>query len=247
MNRGWIRLHRKTVDSRVFKNEGLLKVWIWCLCRANYEDCWIPVSTGRGETEVELKRGQFVFGRKSAAASLDMNENTVWKRMKKLENIKNLTIQSNTHYSIISIMNYDSYQGGEIESNTENGNQVTTKEQLSNTEKNSNNPNHPKKHTHMTDPDYSRFYKAYPKHKARLDGFKAWKSKDVKPYLPPIDELINIIEKQKQTEESWGRDNGDFIPLPATWLRGHKWTDEAQLTEAEQFKKDNPAVFGGGE
>lgn len=237
MNRGWISLHRKTIDSRVFKNEGLFKVWIWCLCRANYEKSWVSVVVGKGQTEVELDRGQFIFGRKTAAASLNMIESTVWKRMKKLEKMENLNIKSNSHYSIVSVINYDSYQDVLKKGDSDSNSQVTAGEQPGNTDNNSNNPNNPKKHTHMTDPDYSRFYNSYPKHKARLDGFKAWKSKDVQLCLPPIDELLDVLEKQKKTEESWSRDNGEFIPLPATWLRGHKWTDELQLTEAEKYQQ----------
>jgi ribosomal protein L30E len=107
---GWVKLHRKIERSAVFQNEGLLKVWIWCLIRANHDDKWVPVRTGRGTTQVLVKKGQFIFGRKTAAKALKMKEPTVQKRMMVLRNLENLIIQSNSHYSIVTIINLDTYQ-----------------------------------------------------------------------------------------------------------------------------------------
>ena len=133
---GWVKLHRKIEKSAVFQNEGLFKVWTWCLLRANYEDRWVSIQTGRGSTEVFVKRGQFIFGRKTAAKALKMDESTVYKRMRKLENMQNCNIQSNTHYSIVTVRNYELYQGIDNEEGT---GKVTPKEQASNTTKNYKN------------------------------------------------------------------------------------------------------------
>lgn len=143
MSRGWIKLHRKLLDSRVFANEGLLKVWIYCLCRANHEQNFVPIRTGKGTTEVEVNKGEFIFGRKSASKELGMNPSTLYKRMQKLESIGNINTQSNTHYSIVSICNWEAYQEYEKEKyqakEQPSNNQVTGREQPSNTEKNDNN------------------------------------------------------------------------------------------------------------
>ncbi len=93
---GWVKLHRKSIRSQVFQTDGLWKVWTWCLMKANHEDTWVPIITGKGTTEVLVKRGQFVFGRKSAAKALKMDESTIYKRMMKLKNMENCNIQSNT-------------------------------------------------------------------------------------------------------------------------------------------------------
>lgn len=133
---GWVKLHRKLIDSRVFANEGLLKVWIWCLIRANHEQDWVPIKTGKGVTEVGVNPGEFIFGRKTAAKELRMKESTLWKRMQKLENAQNLNIQSNSHYSIVSIINWASYQQCVNNKGTGKG---TGKEQPRNTDKNVKN------------------------------------------------------------------------------------------------------------
>lgn len=133
MEQGWVKLHRKLLSSRIFANEGYLKLWIWCLLKANHEKEWVSIKTGRGSTEVEVLPGQFIFGRKTAAKELRMKPRTVYDRMLKLENLQNLTIQPNSHYSIVSIINWDSYQ--DIKKATPTGN-PTTIQQPSNTNKN---------------------------------------------------------------------------------------------------------------
>jgi hypothetical protein len=108
---GWIRLYRKSIRSQVFQSDGLWKIWTWCLMKANHEDRWIPVKTGRGNTEVLIRRGDFLFGRKTAAKELKMKPTTVQDRIKKLANMQNLVINPVTHYSIVTVCNYDFYQG----------------------------------------------------------------------------------------------------------------------------------------
>ena len=131
MNSGYIRVWRKSLFSRVFQNEGLWKIWTWCLLKGSYKERWVSISTGRGQIEVEIKAGQFIFGRESAARELKMNPSTVWKRIVKLKNMGNLNIESNRQYSIVSIINWDSYQCEDLKSDSESNYQVTGKEQPS--------------------------------------------------------------------------------------------------------------------
>ena len=135
----WVKLHAKLLDSRVFANEGLLKVWIYCLCRANRGKAFVPITTGRGQTDVELSPGQFIFGRNKAAQKLGMSSSTVWKRMNKLKNMRNIDIKSNSHYSVVTICNWEAYQYVPTEKEQAkeqpSNRQVTGKEQPSNTDK----------------------------------------------------------------------------------------------------------------
>jgi hypothetical protein len=136
---GWIKLYRKSTQSRVFQNEGLLKVWIWCLLRANHEESWVSIRTGRGKTEVAIKPGQFIFGRNAAASELRMKPTTIRLRMLKLKHLQNIDIQTDKHYSIISIINWESYQGSEKRCDSQHDNQLTTNCQPTDTNKNEKN------------------------------------------------------------------------------------------------------------
>jgi len=135
MSEGYIKIHRKILESRAWANDGLLKVWLWCLLKANYKEAWVTVKTGRSETEVFINPGQFIFGRISAGKALKMPPSTVWKRILKLENMQNLNTERNTHYTLISIINWDTYQDGNKKSDNKGDRQVTGKEQPSDTNK----------------------------------------------------------------------------------------------------------------
>ncbi len=107
---GCIFLSRSILDSKVFRNEKWLKVWIWCLLRANHKEISLSVKTGKGNTVIKIKRGQFVYGRHSASRALEMPPSTIRNIIALLVRWQNLAIQVDTHYSIITVLNYDTYQ-----------------------------------------------------------------------------------------------------------------------------------------
>lgn len=136
---GWIKLHRKLKDSLVFDNPDLLKVWIWCLLKATHDDYTQMI----GLQEVELKKGQFIFGRKVAANELKMSESKTYRLIKKLENMQNLNIKANNKFSVITIENWGLYQSDDCKSEQQSEQQMnnkrTTNEQQMNTNKNIKN------------------------------------------------------------------------------------------------------------
>ena len=149
---GWIKLHRKLIDSKVFANPNILKIWIFFLVKANFKKVFVPVSCGTGITTVTLEKGQFLFGRNKAEKKLKINRNTIYKNMKKMEKDGLISIKSNNHYSIVTICNYEQYQPSDDEQVTakeqQRNSKVTAKEQQSNSnvtqEKNDKNDNNEK-------------------------------------------------------------------------------------------------------
>ena len=128
-------MHRKLLDSRVFADAELLKVWVWCLCRASHKETYVPMRTGTGKTTVNLQPGQLLFGRNSAAKQLDMPPSSLYKRIKKLVAEGNLSIKRNTHYSVVTVCNWETYQAKEQPEEQPEDNQVATREQAGNTYK----------------------------------------------------------------------------------------------------------------
>jgi len=139
MDKGYILLSRGLLDSDVFASQKLLKIWVWCLCKANFKDRSVPLKVGRGETIVRVKRGSFIFGRFKAEEALFIDGSTIYKSIKKLEGMDMISIDSNNQYSIITISNYDTYQDNQTYKVTgkeqPSNNQVTTLGQPSNTTK----------------------------------------------------------------------------------------------------------------
>ena len=119
-NTSWIKLYRKILKSPIWDNEKALKIWIWCLLKATYQERIQLV----GQQEVNLEKGQFVFGRKKASEELSMNESTIYKYIKLLEKLKMISIKSNNKFSIVSIEKWEDYQMEDIEKEQQSNNNV---------------------------------------------------------------------------------------------------------------------------
>jgi len=70
---------------------------------------------------------------------------------------------------------------------------------------------------------FRKFWIAWPKKKAKVDAEKAFHS--LNPDDSTLAEIIQAVTAQKGTFD-WQKQGGQFIPLPATWLRGKRWEDE---------------------
>ena len=107
---GFVVLARRSLESQVFQNDALWKMFCWCLMKANHKDNWVSVTVGKATTEVLVRRGQFIFGRESAAKELRMKPSSVRNRIEKLKNMRNVDTKVDSNYTIVSICNYEHYQ-----------------------------------------------------------------------------------------------------------------------------------------
>ena len=123
MAEGWVKLDREILDSAVFANPRLLKLWVWCKCSAAWKEQWLPMRTGKGETEVKLSPGQFVFGRKAAAKKLKIPATTVERLMKKLETLGMIRLKPGTHFSVVTVCNSELYKSAPEKSGQPTGRQ----------------------------------------------------------------------------------------------------------------------------
>ena len=147
---GYIKLHRKILESSVFASQLGLKIWVWCLLKANFKPKFTSIKIGKGESTVKIDRGSFIFGRFKAEDELNIDGSTIYKWIKRFEDDDMIKIQSNSHYSIISICNYDSYQQFEDDEvatiQQPCNSQVATIQQPCNTTNNANKDNNVKKY-----------------------------------------------------------------------------------------------------
>lgn len=67
---------------------------------------------------------------------------------------------------------------------------------------------------------FDSFWVLYPKKNAKLDARKAWRA--IAPEL-----YVDIIIATAAWRLVWlKRDEMQYVPLPASWLRGERWEDE---------------------
>ena len=129
---GFINLHRMLLDSMIFSSQTGLKIWVWLLLKASYRKRHVSLKVGKGETIVTIERGQLIFGRYKAEEELCIDGSAIYRWIKKLEENGMVLIQTNNQYSIITICNYDSYQGENDKDEQLMNNQRTTNEQQMN-------------------------------------------------------------------------------------------------------------------
>ena len=126
MSGNWIKLHRKLLDSDTFKNEKLLKIWIWILLKANHKDNTFLF----GREIVSVKRGQFIMGLNRASEHLDLAKNTIHYWVNYLEKIGKVGLKKTNKYTIITIQNYDLYQDVGLKKNSKRTLKETNKNDI---------------------------------------------------------------------------------------------------------------------
>lgn len=70
---------------------------------------------------------------------------------------------------------------------------------------------------------FSRFWSAYPRKESKKTAEQAFVK--LRPDESLLEEILAALDWQKQSA-SWTKENGQFIPLPATYLNGRRWEDE---------------------
>ena len=75
----------------------------------------------------------------------------------------------------------------------------------------------------QTNVHFLAFWNAYPKKIGKQAALKAYQK--IPQSKEQLQIILNAIKKQKQSAQ-WQKDNGQFIPNPATWLNQGRWEDE---------------------
>ena len=70
---------------------------------------------------------------------------------------------------------------------------------------------------------FQRFWEAYPKHKGKEPARKVFQKLKASEEL--LETILSAVEREKQSDQ-WKRDNGQYIPYPATWLNQRRWEDD---------------------
>lgn len=77
------------------------------------------------------------------------------------------------------------------------------------------------------DAGFDQFWQAYPRREAKVKALSSWKK--LKPSTVLLTTILTAIERMK-VSPGWQKDEGQFIPLPASWLNGRRWEDEPEVT-----------------
>jgi hypothetical protein len=209
-NNGWIRLHRKIMEGKYWLSEPFTRAqaWVDLLILANHKTGTIRK---RGIL-IEVQRGEVGYSEEALARRWRWSRGKVRRFISELVSERSILrnpVQQNIHLSsLIFIINYDCYQTDRTTNGTTNGTGTIRRR---------------RNNIYMSESDFNIFYQKYPKHEAKKKAFEAWKK--IQPTNGLLNTILSAVDKQKESE-NWKKDDGKYIPLPATWLNGRRWEDE---------------------
>jgi len=99
---GYIKLHRQLIKWEWFGCGDTLKLFIYCLLMANWEP-----KKWKG---IPVKRGQFITSYARLSDDTCLTIQKVRTSLERLELTQEVTRESTSQYTIISVLNYDDYQ-----------------------------------------------------------------------------------------------------------------------------------------
>jgi len=222
---GWIKLHRKLLESEMYRslNSKQRDVMVQCLLLANH-------SPNRWEFDGEIYNcaaGQFVTSLDTISRNCakDVKVQSVRTALLKLEKWHFLTNKSTKTGRLITIINWDTYQGCLDDTNKDTNKQLTKHQQSSNKELTANNNDKNEKNEKNIEM-FNQFWNLYPVKKGKKNAEKKFlvlaKDKSFN-----FDFVMTQLKKQTQSSD-WTKDNYRFTPHPTTWLNGEKWNDEIE-------------------
>ena len=210
---GWIKIHRKSMDSSVWKSANIWMVWSWCLMKANHEPHKFPFN---GD-DMEVLTGQFITGINKAILEIPLTCQMFRSAIKYLEKTQRLTIKTTNKFSLITVNKWQEYQVEKEHANK----QITNKQQTSNkpvtTNKNDKNDKNDKnlntseetsqtnkdiseviKMFEIVNPSYEKFYGNKTQRSACQRLLKKWS-------IPQIRVIVNLLPEFNAKEFQKGK------------------------------------------
>lgn len=239
---GFIKLFSQFRDWEWYQDEAVKSVFIELLLTANYKEI-------RWQGKI-VNRGQLVTSRAKLAANLGKSEQNIRTALAKLESTGEILIQSTNKYTLITICNYDKWQGYEgYDQPTTNqqtnqqltNEQPTTNQQLTTSKEIYNNNNNNNTTSARTcERDDEKFF-------AKMrQSFTAWQADACRVLKIDQETLTRYIEEfqiECRAKDSTHVDWKDITTHFFSWGRYHKEGEEKQLKQ-ESYGNNNTNSAG---
>lgn len=159
---GYIKLHRKILDNPIVcRDADYFSVWLYLLLNATHKEYQ---AVFKGE-KIILKPGQLITGRYSIAERFGISESKVKRILSSFESDRQIDRQRSNQNSLITILNWNSYQQSDIQNEPPmTDKRPTTDRQLTTNKNERNNNNYiPISISEKSDPPSEEKYKDWEK------------------------------------------------------------------------------------
>ena len=232
---GFIKIHRKLLEWEWFSDSHTLHVFMFLLLKSNWKDTsWNGIA---------LLPGQLVTSVKSICEATSLTPRSVRTCINRLKSTSTITTKTTNKYTLITIDKWASYQIEDDET-TNKTTSIATNERQTNDKQTTTAKEYIRKKEvkNKEEGKFNAFWESYPKKVSKPVALKAWNK--INPDDCLLDTIMKALEKQK-TWQQWTKDNGQYIPNPATWLNQEKWNDKPpELSLLDLTQSDMDALKG---
>lgn len=258
MNSGFIKLPRSFLDWQWYDDVNTCRLFLHLLLTVNYTD-----KQWHGMT---IKSGERVCSISGLSEETGLTTQNVRTSLKRLEKSGNLTRTAHTNFTVVTVKTDGSVLSAnkQLTSKQQATNkQLTTTKERKKSKKVRNTPHTPhegadeqgesltvetargaeKSVDHSTTPvdeRFNRFWAIYPRKVGKGAARKVWQK--LKPSAELTETLLSAVNIQRNSEQ-WQKENGQYIPNPATWLNQERWEDDVNLSvpQANEPSKFSPS------
>ena len=213
--KGWIALHRQFTQWEWFDKPEMVQLFIYLLISATHED-----TQWRGIT---IKRGQIVTSLEKIAFATSLSVRTIRTCLNRLKTTNEITVVATNKQTLITICNYDKYQGVGTDSDKRNDKQSDMPTDKQTTNKRQTNDKQ------TTNPIYNNNNNNNNNNKLSLCRARAGAREGEREKVLKIFLLRNFISPTAELQrfydnyeaQGWRRGNGqeitDVLAVARTW------------------------------
>ena len=263
MHRGYVKLWRCIEDTGLIGQPTAFYLYSYLLLKATHKAKSFVV----GGAVFNLDAGQVLIGRNKLADETGLSVQKIRTALELLKKLSFITCKSTNKCTIVSIVNWDTYQQRQPEDNHQDCQQtnqqvnqhltsaqpapnhrLTTIQECKNirTEENNNTPHTPQGGRGAASEEYSDdfelFWHEYPNHNSgKKKAYTAFKRALKKVSLA---EMLKSLDAHKKSSQ-WTKDGGAYIPHATTWLNGERWTVEMGVLDDGREVDEDGIVWTG--
>lgn len=211
---GWIKLYRKFSEWEWFNVSEMVHLFIYLLLNANHEE-----GNWRG---INIKRGQILTGLNNLNEKTGISIRTLRTCLDRLEKTKEIDRQTTNKYSIITICNYESYQGEKLNSDKHNDKQTTSNRQATDKQPTTNNNKENKKNEENEIINYNGIvenFHLYCDRMAKVSKLSEERKKHISARFKEFkyDVIIDVLKKAGKSDFLSGK-NGNCWKADFDWI-----------------------------
>jgi hypothetical protein len=242
---GYVLIARGLLTHPRFKPTGAFtnaEAWLWMINAAAFKPHSVVVMTGRQRRTIELQRGQFSHSVRFLAHAWNWSPGRVQRFLDALQTDTAIDTRSDTGQTVISLCNYEAYQGAADAIDTQTG---TRSGEQTDTKKNQGIRNNDNKRSRAaaSDDDFADWYAVFPRHTQPDAALRAYRKVIASGRINRADLKI----RTKAFADDWARrlvrapNEKQYIPYPASWLNKGGYLDRADSAGAPKAATPLPA------